>query len=293
MPLKRGLICHNITYDTAITAESKSDIRTTTDTPYLALTGELWGDYCEDLWEHWPRYNGTALYVTGSSNHPRQVIYGRIHIVGCLHIFPKRHQLHIPFTIILAIFVRYLKCVRKWRHRIFTLNTWLSMHQVLSINIMKSSSGNISVHRWIPCTKASDTELWCFLWSWINGWVNNREAGDLRRHRAHYDVIVMLYIFPKRYQLHIPFTNTLAIFVKHTMLNEVSQMFQKMMPLNIYIKHIALSARKAVDKTSSTMKASWRRNAILIVDSNHKRPVILCFFVVTLNQHLNKQPSFR
>ena len=25
----------------------------------------------------------------------------------------------------------------------------------------------------------------------INGWVNNREAGDLRRHCAHYDVIVM------------------------------------------------------------------------------------------------------
>ena len=26
---------------------------------------------------------------------------------------------------------------------------------------------------------------------WINCWVNNREAGDLRRYRAHYDVIVM------------------------------------------------------------------------------------------------------
>ena len=26
---------------------------------------------------------------------------------------------------------------------------------------------------------------------WINGWVNNREAGDLRRHRVHYDVRVM------------------------------------------------------------------------------------------------------
>ena len=25
----------------------------------------------------------------------------------------------------------------------------------------------------------------------INGWVNNREAGDLRRHRGHYDVNVM------------------------------------------------------------------------------------------------------
>ena len=26
---------------------------------------------------------------------------------------------------------------------------------------------------------------------WINGWVNNREAGDLRRYGAHYDVTVM------------------------------------------------------------------------------------------------------
>ena len=26
---------------------------------------------------------------------------------------------------------------------------------------------------------------------WINGWVNNRKAGDLGRYRAHYDVIVM------------------------------------------------------------------------------------------------------
>ena len=26
---------------------------------------------------------------------------------------------------------------------------------------------------------------------WINGWVNNREAGDLRCYRAHYDVTVM------------------------------------------------------------------------------------------------------
>ena len=69
---------------------------------------------------------------------------------------------------------------------------------------MTSSNGNIfrvtgplcgefTGHRWIPRTKVSDAELWYFLWSvpWINGWVNNREAGDLRRHRANYDVIVM------------------------------------------------------------------------------------------------------
>ena len=28
--------------------------------------------------------------------------------------------------------------------------------------------------------------------AWINGWANNREAGDLRRHRTYYDVIVMV-----------------------------------------------------------------------------------------------------
>ena len=28
--------------------------------------------------------------------------------------------------------------------------------------------------------------------AWINGWVNNGEAGDLRRHRNHYDITVML-----------------------------------------------------------------------------------------------------
>ena len=30
------------------------------------------------------------------------------------------------------------------------------------------------------------------IWAWINGWVNYCEAGDLRRHIAHYDVTVMI-----------------------------------------------------------------------------------------------------
>ena len=33
--------------------------------------------------------------------------------------------------------------------------------------------------------------MFSLICAWINGWVNNREAGDLRRHRAHYDVTVM------------------------------------------------------------------------------------------------------
>ena len=31
-----------------------------------------------------------------------------------------------------------------------------------------------------------------FIYAYINSWVNNREAGDLRRHRAHYDAIIMI-----------------------------------------------------------------------------------------------------
>ena len=40
---------------------------------------------------------------------------------------------------------------------------------------------------------------WCgplmfsLICTWINGWVNNREAGNLRCHCAHYDVIVMIF----------------------------------------------------------------------------------------------------
>ena len=48
------------------------------------------------------------------------------------------------------------------------------------------------IHRWIPHTKAMtrsiDVSLIC---TWTNSWANNEDAGDLRRLRAHCDVIVM------------------------------------------------------------------------------------------------------
>ena len=62
---------------------------------------------------------------------------------------------------------------------------------------MTSSNGNIfrvtghlcgefTGPRWIPYSKASDGEF-----SLISVWINNREAGDLSRYHAHYDVTVM------------------------------------------------------------------------------------------------------
>ena len=51
------------------------------------------------------------------------------------------------------------------------------------------------IHRWPVNSPHKGQWRGAFMFSlicaWINGWVNNREAGDLRHHRAHYDVIVM------------------------------------------------------------------------------------------------------
>ena len=68
--------------------------------------------------------------------------------------------------------------------------------------MMTSSNGNIfrvtgplwgesTGHRWIPITKVSDAEFDIFYCTWTYGWENNRDAGDLRYRRAHYDVTVM------------------------------------------------------------------------------------------------------
>ena len=78
------------------------------------------------------------------------------------------------------IYIRLTHCVMhddviKWKH---VPRYWLLC-------------GEFAGPRWIPLTKASDAHLWCFSLIWINAGVNDRKAGDLRRHRAHYDIIVM------------------------------------------------------------------------------------------------------
>ena len=66
--------------------------------------------------------------------------------------------------------------------------------------MMTSSNGNISrvtgllcrEFRCIPHTKASDAQLWCFFYLRLNlSGANVGDAGNLRHHRAHYDVIEM------------------------------------------------------------------------------------------------------
>ena len=64
--------------------------------------------------------------------------------------------------------------------------------------------GEFTGHRWIGPPHKSQWQgdlMFSLICAWINGWVNKREAGDLRRHRAHYDVIVIY--TPDRRCLHV------------------------------------------------------------------------------------------
>ena len=85
----------------------------------------------------------------------------------------------------------------------FTSNPSLHIGEV-GCYMMTSSNGNIfcvsgplwgefTGHRWILLTKASDAELWCFVWSALEQTVE-QTIGDLRSHRVHYDVTVLCYL---------------------------------------------------------------------------------------------------
>ena len=80
--------------------------------------------------------------------------------------------------------VMYLFWKRKWsrwRHKMETFSTLLAIY-----------AGNSTVTDEFPHKgQWRRTLMFSFICAWINGWVNNSEAGDLRRHHTHYDVTAM------------------------------------------------------------------------------------------------------
>ena len=73
-----------------------------------------------------------------------------------------------------------------WRHQMETFSALLAI-----------CAGNSPVPGEFP-HKGQWRGAWMFslICVWINDWVNNREAGDLRRHRTHYNVIVIYWCHP-------------------------------------------------------------------------------------------------
>ena len=77
-----------------------------------------------------------------------------------------------------------------------SLSAWWR-HQIKAFSALLAICAGNSPHtgQW---RGASIFSLVCV---WINGWVNNREAGDLRRYRAQFDVSVMWVLGLKQYGL--------------------------------------------------------------------------------------------
>ena len=68
-----------------------------------------------------------------------------------------------------------------WRHQMETFSALLAF-----------CAGNSPVPGEFPAQRpVRGALMFSLIYARINGWVNNREAGDLRRYRAHYDVIAM------------------------------------------------------------------------------------------------------
>ena len=73
-------------------------------------------------------------------------------------------------------------CVKTWwHHQMETFSRLLALYACNSLVTLNSS------HKGQWCR----TLMFSLMYAWINSWVNKCEAGDLRHHCAHYDVIVM------------------------------------------------------------------------------------------------------
>ena len=81
-----------------------------------------------------------------------------------------------------SLFVGEMQCAKhddiiKWKH--FS-RYWLFMRGIHRSPVNPRQKGQWRGALMFSC-----------ICTWINGWVNSRETGDLRRHHAHYDDIVM------------------------------------------------------------------------------------------------------
>ena len=71
-----------------------------------------------------------------------------------------------------------------WRHQMETFSALLAL-------CVGKSPVTGEFHSKRPVTRSFDVLFDLLICAWTNGWANNRYAGDLIRHRAHYDAIVM------------------------------------------------------------------------------------------------------
>ena len=132
------------------------------------------------------------LVSYGICNIPREMqinrCLGRYWIGATLHLGLWVHQGQLR-----AVWSR-VETVFALRQPIYIASWW--RHQVEPFSaLLAFCAGNSPVTGEFPAqrsvTRSFDVFFDLRLRPWTNSWANNGDAGDLRRHRAHYDVIVM------------------------------------------------------------------------------------------------------
>ena len=98
-----------------------------------------------------------------------------------LSLADRRHSQPCPGCHVGCEGRRRIRRYTWWRHQMKTFSALLNLCE-----------GNLSVTGEFPHKgQWRGALMFSLIYTWTNGWVNNRGAGDLRRHCAHYDVTVM------------------------------------------------------------------------------------------------------
>ena len=182
----------------------------------------MWGVYIVSNLEKtdWFQWWSTILFIFSPSS-PLVMVCGSALVNQSAHFLQawvdRRHWCHyiMPWNIekycekycdiSLAIFnyiIRHTKVTENhwawWRHQMQTFSALLAIcvgNSPVMVNSPHKGQWRGALMFSLVCT-------------WIHGWVNNREAGDLRCHHTHYDIIVMesgkhgrkpVYLFSQHY----------------------------------------------------------------------------------------------
>ena len=126
-------------------AEYQSDVGSTKDNLYLALMGELWGVFCEYLWENGLRYNGTELYL------PHWTMGCRLWIQNPTSIMrPNCVRFHITFFLLQSFPVFWLDHSGHFNKGYWPKINWTSIEfqWLFSVNLGYISSKNKKIKKW-------------------------------------------------------------------------------------------------------------------------------------------------
>ena len=157
------------------------------------------------------------------------------------------------YTFQLCIVVNYDK------HLIFTMMTSSNGN---NFRVTGHLCGGFTGPRWIPPHKGQwrGALMFSLICVWINGWVNNGGAGDLRRNRTHYDVSEMTTLYIKLTLNTIPHGKACqSQFKIHTTADARLYIGVAKYKIHMKIREIYISSRSIIPQKPSPSSHMWAR----------------------------------